>query len=93
MTLQAKLDAFKADFKAGKPPFNAPPEIHPIMERATQELIDSGAPNQALKVGDTAPQFSLPDPDGNKVDSADLLTNGPLALTFYRCVWCPYCNL
>jgi hypothetical protein len=24
MTLQAKLDAFKADFKAGKPPYNAP---------------------------------------------------------------------
>ena len=25
MSLQAKLDAFKADFEAGKPPYNAPP--------------------------------------------------------------------
>jgi hypothetical protein len=33
MPLQDKLDAFKADFKAGEPPYNAPPEIHPIMER------------------------------------------------------------
>ena len=39
MSLQDKLDAFKADFKGGKPPFYAPPEIHPIMERATAELI------------------------------------------------------
>ncbi len=34
MTLQEKLDAFKAYFKAGKPSYNVPPEIHPIMERA-----------------------------------------------------------
>jgi hypothetical protein len=33
MTLQEKLDAFKADFKAGRPPCNAPPEIHPVIER------------------------------------------------------------
>ena len=24
MTLQSKLDAFKADFEAGKPPYNVP---------------------------------------------------------------------
>ena len=67
MTLQAKLDAFKADFKAGKPPYNAPAEIHPIMERATAELIASGAADKALKVGDKAPLFTLKDPDGNPV--------------------------
>jgi hypothetical protein len=42
MSLQAKLDAFKADFKGGKAPYFAPPEIHPIMERATAELVASG---------------------------------------------------
>lgn len=93
MTLQAKLDAFKADFKAGKPPYNAPAEIHPIMERATAELIASGAAYKALKVGDKAPLFTLKDPDGKPVSSADLLAEGPLVLTFYRGVWCPYCNM
>ena len=93
MTLQAQLDAFKADFKAGKPPYNAPAEIHPIMERATAELIASGAASKALKVGDKAPLFTLKDPDGNPVSSADLLAKGPLVLTFYRGVWCPYCNM
>jgi hypothetical protein len=42
MSLQAKLDAFKADFKGGKAPYFAPPQIHPIMERATAELVASG---------------------------------------------------
>lgn len=93
MTLQAKLDAFKADFKAGKPPYNAPADIHPIMERATAELIASGASDKALKVGDKAPLFTLKDPDGHPVSSAESLAKGPLVLTFYRGVWCPYCNM
>jgi peroxiredoxin len=93
MTLQATLDAFRADFKAGKPPYNAPAHIHPIMERATAELIASGAAQRALKVGDKAPLFSLKDANGNLVSSAQLLTQGPLVLTFYRGVWCPYCNM
>jgi len=93
MSLQDKLDAFRADFKAGKPPFNAPPEIHPVMERATAELIASGQASRAIKAGDRAPHFSLKDQDGNDVSSAALLVKGPLVVTFYRGVWCPYCNI
>jgi peroxiredoxin len=93
MSLQDRLDAFKADFKAGKPPYNAPPEIHPIMERATAELIESGQARRAIHAGDRAPQFRLNDQDGKEVSSEALLANGPLVVTFYRGVWCPYCNL
>jgi peroxiredoxin len=93
MSLQDRLDAFKADFRAGKPPFNAPPQIHPVMERATAELIASGQAGRAIKAGDHAPPFRLLDQDGNPVSSADLLAQGPLVLTFYRGVWCPYCNI
>lgn len=93
MSLQDRLDAFKADFKAGKPPYNAPPDIHPIMERATAELIASGQAARAIKAGDLAPTFRLKDQDGNDVSSTDLLAKGPLVVTFYRGVWCPYCNL
>jgi peroxiredoxin len=93
MSLQARLDAFKADFRAGKPPYNAPPEIHPIMERATDELIASGQAGRALKAGDRAPAFTLRDPNGVEVSSAGLLAKGPLVITFYRGVWCPYCNM
>ena len=93
MSLQARLDAFKADFKAGKPPFNAPPDIHPIMERATAALIASGQAERARKAGERAPDFTLQDAEGNTVSSAALLAEGPLVISFYRGVWCPYCNL
>jgi peroxiredoxin len=93
MALQEKLDALKADFKGGKAPYFAPPEIHPVMERATAELIASGQARHALKAGDIAPEFTLNDSDGERVSSAALLAKGPLVVSFYRGVWCPYCNL
>lgn len=93
MTLQERLDAFKADFKAGKAPYFAPPEIHPIMERATAELVASGQAGRALKAGERAPVFTLANPEGAPVSLQDLLARGPLVLSFYRGVWCPYCNL
>ena len=93
MSLQDKLDAFKANFESGGPPFNAPASIHEPMRRATAELVASGAAKRAAKVGDKAPAFVLKDPDGKDVSSAELLSHGPLVLTFYRGVWCPYCNL
>ncbi|WP_288588297.1 peroxiredoxin-like family protein [uncultured Methylobacterium sp.] len=93
MTLQTKLDAFKADFQAGKPPYNVPPSVIETMRRATAELIASGAAARALKAGDRAPAFTLDDPDGRPVASADLLARGPLVVSFYRGVWCPYCNM
>lgn len=93
MTLQDELDAFKSDFSSGKPPYNLPPQHFAEMERATQELIESGVAENALKVGDRAPTFSLDDPDRRSVSSRDLLRTGPLVVSFYRGVWCPYCNM
>lgn len=93
MSLQNKLDTFKADFEAGKPPYNVPYSVIETMHRATAELIGSGAARKALKAGDRAPAFTLNDPEGKPVSSAELLRQGPLVLTFYRGVWCPYCNM
>ncbi|SMF89688.1 Peroxiredoxin [Azospirillum oryzae] len=93
MSLQEKLDAFKADFQAGKPPYNVPRSVIETMHRATAELIASGAAGRALKAGDKAPAFTLNDPDGKAVSSTALLAEGPLVVSFYRGVWCPYCNM
>jgi len=93
MTLQEKLDAFKADFEAGKPPYNVPRSVIETMHRATAELKAAGLAERAKKVGDKAPAFLLKDPEGNIVSSKELLANGPLIVTFYRGVWCPYCNM
>jgi peroxiredoxin len=93
MSLQARLDAFKADFEAGKPPYRVSRSVIETMHRATAELIASGAADRARKVGDEAPSFALKDPDGHIVSSAELLSKGPLIVSFYRGVWCPYCNM
>lgn len=93
MTLQLRLDAFKADFEAGKPPYNVTPMAIETMHRATDALIASGAAARAIKAGDRAPGFTLNDPEGRPVSSADLLAKGPLVISFYRGVWCPYCNM
>jgi peroxiredoxin len=93
MSLQARLDAFKADFEAGKPPYNVPPPVIETMHRATAELVASSAAIRARKAGDVAPSFSLKDPEGNEVSLAELLKKGPVVLSFYRGVWCPYCNM
>ena len=46
----------------------------------------------ALKVGDTAPDFALPDAQGRTVRLSEMLASGPVVLAFYRGSWCPYCN-
>jgi peroxiredoxin len=93
VSLQAKLDAFKADFEAGKPPYSVSRSVIETMRRATAELIASGVAKRAKKAGDVAPSFSLKDAEGNVVRSDALLRKGPLVVSFYRGVWCPYCNM
>ena len=88
MTLQEKLDGFKAQFKE-----MAPDGAFDTFARSTQELIETGQAERALKAGDAAPDFVLTDQDGNDVALKDLLAKGPVVLTFYRGVWCPYCNI
>ena len=46
-----------------------------------------------LTTGDMAPSFSLPDQNGNTVNLSNLWRQGPVVVTFYRGIWCPYCNL
>lgn len=93
MSLQEQLSAFKKQFQSGKPPFDAvPASVHDAMERATNELIASGAAQRVRRAG-PAPLFELRDSEGALVRLADLLARGPVVLSFYRGVWCPYCNI
>ncbi len=45
-----------------------------------------------LKIGDTAPAIEAKDHAGKTVNLQALLKKGPVILTFYRGVWCPFCN-
>jgi peroxiredoxin len=93
MSLQDRLDTLKANFEAGKLGLQPNPEVLDIMHRATAELIASGQALTAKKAGDKAPGFTLKDPEGNLVSSTELLAQGSLVISFYRGVWCPFCNL
>lgn len=88
MSLQQQLDAFKAQFKQ-----QAPAPAFEAFARSTQELIVSGQAEEALGVGAQAPDFVLTDPQGEDVALSALLAKGPVVISFYRGVWCPYCNI
>lgn len=45
-----------------------------------------------LKVGDIAPDFTLPDQDGRPVHLAELLGKGPVLLYFYPADFTPVCT-
>ncbi len=64
-----------------------------VMNAATDTLAATGLANKALKVGDTAPDFALPNAVGNTVRLSELLQQAPVVINFYRGEWCPYCNL
>jgi peroxiredoxin len=46
---------------------------------------------KALGAGAKAPAFELPDQDGQRVSSAELLAKGRLVVCFIRGRWCPFC--
>lgn len=61
-------------------------EFQRITAAGVQELIDSQA-IKGLAIGTTAPDFSLPDSEGNKVSLVESLKQGPVILSFYRGSW------
>jgi peroxiredoxin len=87
-TLQARLDALRADFEKA-----APADRIRIYNEGVQAVAAMGVMQSALKAGDPAPDFTLTDANGQPVTLADLLRDGPVVLTWYRGGWCPYCNL
>lgn len=93
MSLRHRLTVFKANFEAGGPPYYAPSSVPYLIHRATDELVASGAASRALKAGEFIPDFNLLDSHDRLVCSEALLARGPLLITFFRGVWCPYCNL
>jgi peroxiredoxin len=88
MTLKQDIEAFTAE-TAGR----LPPELLADLRKSIDEVRRSGIAKRALAAGDTAPEFTLPNAHGRPVALADLLRRGPLIISFYRGVWCPYCNL
>lgn len=87
MELQKKLNLLKKRIEG-----NLPEETVSMMHKATKELENTGIGNNILKVGDKAPNFLLKNQNGEAINSEDFLGKKAVVLTFYRGIWCPYCN-
>lgn len=68
-------------------------KVQQVIMNANKELMSSSFGEQALKVGDKAIDFVLPNARGGQTSLAELTRTGPLVLSFYRGGWCPFCNL
>ena len=86
--LQQQLDAKKSAFEA-----MASEEKIREYTKGIKAVQQSGMLQNALKVGDTAPDFTLTNGTGEKVTLSTLLKSGPVVMTWYRGSWCPYCNI
>ena len=64
-----------------------PQEILQEIGGFVQELVQSGIEKTSCQVGDKAPSFSLPNVSGETVSSENILTKGPMVLSFYRGIW------
>ncbi len=72
---------------------NMPGEILAAMDEGIQSLKASSLEEGALKTGDTAPDFKLPDHLGGMRSLREYLADSLVVLSFYRGGWCPYCNM
>jgi peroxiredoxin len=70
-----------------------PKELNELLEQGAGEISALDIIERAKKTGDAMPDFNLFNQNGETVSLEELLNTGPLVITFYRGVWCPYCNL
>jgi peroxiredoxin len=71
----------------------APSELLAGFAAAAERLDAVDFAARAPKIGEPAPEFTLPDQRGEQVSLSELVREGPVVLIFYRGEWCPYCNL
>jgi peroxiredoxin len=69
------------------------PSYADAVEVLIRRLVDSGAGSSAPSVGDSMPPFTLPNETGGLVSLEQLTEQGPIAITFHRGHWCPWCRI
>jgi len=69
------------------------PEFADAIDRLVERLRQNGAGENAPQPGEPMPPFILPDETGRMVSLDELTADGPVAVTFHRGHWCPYCRI
>jgi len=80
--LEAELEAIRAMARS-----RLPPEAQALMQRSIDDLRASGILRRVVKVGERAPDFTLPDAGGMPVSLVGLVARGPVVLSFFRGRW------
>ncbi|HEX6610144.1 MAG TPA: peroxiredoxin-like family protein [Hyphomicrobiaceae bacterium] len=85
--LSERLGAYARSLRAFRPDFAE--AVDRLVARLREGTLVAGAP----KEGDAMPAFLLPDHAGRLVALDELVAQGPVAVTFARGHWCPYCRI
>jgi len=86
-SLKEQTDAKVEETRRAKPEFMK--GVDDIINQA--KTFQQGG--DAIGLGQQAPSFELPNPEGKLISLVNLLTTSHVVVTFYRGSWCPYCNL
>lgn len=70
-----------------------PAELTALIEQGAGEISALDIVEKAKRPGDKMPDFNLQNQHGEIRQLADYLSQGVLVVSFYRGIWCPYCNL
>jgi peroxiredoxin len=87
VSLQEQLRTFAETVRRERPEFAA------AVDRLINRLRQYGAGESAPQIGESILPFVLPDATGQMVSLEELLDRGPVAVTFHRGHWCPYCRI
>jgi peroxiredoxin len=85
--LQERLEAFSEATR------DLIPGYQEAVDRMVHRFKSFEAGQTAPKPGEKMPPFAMPDEQGRVVTLGALLADGPLAMTFHRGHWCPYCRI
>jgi peroxiredoxin len=86
-SLGERLQAFADAVRRLGPHFQD--AVDKLVARLSEQRVGENAPKQ----GDQMPYFVMPDESGHLVSLDQLLDKGPVAITFHRGHWCPYCRI
>jgi peroxiredoxin len=89
--LDAPLGERLAEYASSIRMLNSP--MAGAVDRLVARLSDGKLGQSAPREGDEMPGFVLPDHRGRLVALRDMLEHGPVAITFARGHWCPYCQI
>jgi peroxiredoxin len=86
-SLAERLQAFAEAVRRLGPNFQV--AVDQLVARLREHDVGENSP----KPGEPMPSFVLPDDKGQLVSLDTLLEKGPVAVTFHRGHWCPYCRI